>query len=54
MLFRSSFFGFVANLERLPRDDKSVMIRSIFNGGGSVSIVQPMNEMLARTGSLVR
>jgi hypothetical protein len=45
---------FVSNLKRLPHDQKTVMIRSIFNGGGSVSLVQAMDEMLARTGALVR
>jgi hypothetical protein len=37
---------FVANLKRLPHDEKSVMIRSIFGGGGSVSVIQAIDEML--------
>ncbi len=49
-----TFSKFIENLSRLPHDDKSVMIRSIFNGGGSVSMLQPMDEMLARVGARVR
>jgi len=45
---------FVANLRRLPRDDKSVMIRSVFGGGGSISMVQAIEEMFTRSGALVR
>jgi hypothetical protein len=37
---------FTANLNLLPRDGWSVMIRSIFGGTASASAVQPMNEML--------
>jgi hypothetical protein len=41
---------FVANLSRLPRDSRTVVIRSIFNRGmgGSTSIVQPVEELLSQ------
>jgi hypothetical protein len=38
---------FIANLNMLPRDAWSVMIRSVFGGASSASAVQPMNAMLA-------
>jgi hypothetical protein len=38
---------FAENLALLPRDGRSVMIRSIFSGGTSVSRVAPMNETIA-------
>jgi hypothetical protein len=37
---------FVENLSRLPRDARSVLIRSIFSGGGSVSRVQTIDRMV--------
>jgi hypothetical protein len=42
--------GFVANLSRLPRHGRTVVIRSIFNRGrgGSTSVVQPVEELLSR------
>jgi hypothetical protein len=47
-LYRDGAFGrFTANLNGLPRDARSVMIRSIFGGASSTSAVQPMDEMLA-------
>ena len=39
---------FIQNLRLLPRDERSVMIRSAFGGGSSVSAVHSMNEILAR------
>jgi hypothetical protein len=56
---------FVRNLEALPHDDRSVIIRSIFPGGGQVapaeavpgyysaSVVRPVSEV-ASTGAGVR
>ena len=47
-LYRDGAYGrFRANLSGLPRDARSVMIRSIFGGASSTSAVQPMDEMLA-------
>jgi hypothetical protein len=47
-LFRDGTFPrFADNLGRLPRDARSVMIRSIFGGSFSVSVVQSMDEMVA-------
>jgi hypothetical protein len=47
-LYRDGAHGrFRANLSGLPRDARSVMIRSIFGGASSTSAVQPMDEMLA-------
>jgi hypothetical protein len=47
----SRFARFVTNLGRIPRADQSVIIRSIFGrnawpGGGSVSRVQPVHELV--------
>jgi hypothetical protein len=41
---------FVANLSRLPRHNRTVLIRSIFNRGmgGSTSVVQPVEELLSQ------
>jgi hypothetical protein len=41
---------FVLNLSRLPRHDRTVVIRSIFNRGmgGSTSVVQPVEELLSQ------
>jgi hypothetical protein len=41
---------FVANLSRLPRHSRTVVIRSIFNRGmgGSTSVVQPVEELLSQ------
>ena len=47
-LYRDGAYGrFLANLNVLPRDARSVMIRSIFGGASSTSAVQPMGETLA-------
>jgi hypothetical protein len=48
-LFREGAFPrFVENLRRLPRDDRSTIIRAVFGGyGGSRSNVQPVNGLLA-------
>jgi len=47
-LYRDGSYGrFLANLNVLPRDARSVMIRSIFGGASSSSAVQPMDETLA-------
>lgn len=47
-LYRDGAYSrFRANLSGLPRDARSVMIRSIFGGASSTSAVQPMDEMLA-------
>ena len=47
-LYRDGAYGrFTANLSGLPRDARSVMIRSIFGGASSTSAVLPMDEMLA-------
>jgi hypothetical protein len=41
---------FAANLSRMPRASSAVIIRSIFGrGGGSVSEIQPIAEVLAET-----
>ena len=46
-LFRSGSFGrFAENLSRLPRTPRSMMIRSVFRGGPSVSVVQRLDELL--------
>ncbi len=37
---------FAENLSRIPHDKRSVVIRSIF-GGGSISVVQPVDEVIA-------
>ncbi len=47
-LYRDGAYGrFTANVSGLPRDARSVMIRSIFGGASSTSAVQPMDELLA-------
>jgi hypothetical protein len=47
-LYRDGAYGrFMANLNVLPRDARSVMIRSIFGGASSTSAVQSMDETLA-------
>jgi hypothetical protein len=47
-LYRDGRFGrFVENLSHLPRDNRSVMIRSVFGGGASVSLVQSIDDTLA-------
>jgi hypothetical protein len=38
---------FIANLNLLPRNTQSVLIRSIFGGSSSISAVQSMNDALA-------
>jgi hypothetical protein len=46
-----SYARFLANLSRMPRAPNSVVIRSIFGrGGGSLSEVQPVSELLAESG----
>jgi hypothetical protein len=49
-LERSGAFGrFADNLSRIPRTGRAVVIRSVFGrfGGGSASVVQPVDELLA-------
>jgi hypothetical protein len=47
-LYRGGGYGrFLDNLTVLPRDARSVMIRSIFGGASSTSAVLPIDEMLA-------
>jgi hypothetical protein len=47
-LFREGRFGrFVDNVGRLPLGPHSVMIRAIFGGGGSVTVLQRVDEMLS-------
>ena len=47
-LYREGAYGrFMTNLNVLPRDARSVMIRSIFGGASSTSAVQSMDETLA-------
>ena len=47
-LFRDGHFSrFAENLQRLPRDPRSVIIRSIFGGVSSTSVVQSANEMVS-------
>jgi len=47
-LFRDGRFArYVQNVEGLPRVPNSVIIRAIFTGGGSLSVVQPVDDMLA-------
>lgn len=48
-VFRDGLFpAYAANLSRLPRTSRSVMIRSIFAGAGqSMSVVQPLDDMMA-------
>jgi hypothetical protein len=46
-LFRDGAFPrFVENLRRLPRDDRSTIIRAVFGYGGSRSTLQPVNGLL--------
>jgi hypothetical protein len=48
-LYRGGSYGrFLDNVNVLPRDARSVMIRSIFGGASSTSALQPMDEMLSR------
>ena len=47
-LYREGAYGrFMTNLNVLPRDARSVMIRSTFGGASSTSAVQSMDETLA-------
>jgi hypothetical protein len=48
-LFRDGAFpAFVENLQHLPRDDASMIVRSVFGGyGGSRSAVQSVSQLLA-------
>ena len=47
-LARDAAFGrFVDNLARLPRDGRSVMIRSLFGRGSSVSVLQSIDGTIA-------
>jgi hypothetical protein len=47
-LFRAGSFGrYVDNLSRLPRTPRTVVIRSVFRGGPSVSLVQRLEELLS-------
>lgn len=48
-----SYKRFLSNLGHLPHTDGSVIIRSIFNrgfGGGSMSEIEPVNDVLAQFG----
>jgi hypothetical protein len=46
-LFRyGTFPRFVANLGQFPRAPNAIIIRSIFNGGGSSSVTQPLGELI--------
>jgi hypothetical protein len=50
-----TYHQFMENLGQLPHDHRSLMIRSIFGGGGgSTSVVEAMNDTLARTGGWAR
>lgn len=51
-IFRDGLFPpYAANVTRLPRTPRTVVIRSIFsNGGQSVSVVQSLDEMAADIG----
>ena len=44
----STVSRFIDNLSKLPRDEGSVMIRSVFNGGSSISLVQPIDQTLTK------
>ena len=49
---QGSYQRFVTNLGRVPHTSRSVVIRSIFNrgfGGGSTSVIQPVEELLAQS-----
>jgi hypothetical protein len=47
-LYRDGRFGrFIENLSHLPHDNRSVMIRSVFGGGSSLSLVQSIDDTLA-------
>ena len=51
-LFRDGRFSrFAENVQRLPRDRRSMIIRSIFGGASSMSAVQSTDEMLANFSS---
>ena len=47
-LFRDGTFGrYADNISRLPRNSRSMVIRSIFSGGGqSIQRVQPLDQMI--------
>jgi hypothetical protein len=46
-LFRSGSFGrFADNLSQLPHTSRSMMIRSVFRGGPSVSLVQRLDDLV--------
>ena len=52
-LFRDNSFGrFIANLSKVPRADKAVVIRSVFSGGtrvpgyNSASLIQPIGALV--------
>jgi hypothetical protein len=49
-----TFPRYVENLARLPRNDQTVIIRSMFNGGGSATVVEPLRQTLARRGAALR
>jgi hypothetical protein len=47
-LGRAGYARYLDNLAELPRSARSVIIRSIFGGGPSASMVEPIDVMLAR------
>jgi hypothetical protein len=49
-----TFPRYIENIARLPPNDRTVIIRSMFNGGGSVSAVEPLRQTLARSGAALR
>lgn len=49
-----TYLRYLENLGHLPHDERSLMIRSIFGGGGSASIVEPMTDTVAMTGGRIR
>jgi hypothetical protein len=40
------FPGWVANLSRLPHTERSVLIRSVFSGSASTSLVQRVDDLV--------
>jgi hypothetical protein len=47
LLRDGSFPRFVENVSRMPRDDRSLIIRSVFAGGGiSTSSIEPVDRLL--------
>ena len=48
-----SYERFIGNLARIPRTNRAVIIRSIFGrgGGGSLSVTQPVDELLSQFAS---